>query len=473
MASSQLSVMVQPPTGRRFAADVPLRIGVAVGTFAALPYIHLQLEARKRLYPNVPLLVHDDHSPKRAELNALCTQYGADFTCNDSRHPPHKGDLTVFVSGLQWARERRLDLLVKLSRRFLPIIPWADSLAQLAIKSQYATFNSWTKTFNFGFRSECVGMAVRDWVQEQSAISARITEPGTPFVEAFIHGIARRLAQRNGEEAKTYDRTVGERPPAFSGYAVWDFMGTDRATRYPGFLWHNSSQADDYHALSREWGLPYNARDFNDPNQGFGNAPPRNLIEIAERYPRTDKRLAKHGYVRHYEEVFGSVRDRVQSVLEIGVDSGDSLRMWRDWLPSAQIIGIDNRAHSCVNEQRIRTIKGEQQDLQLVPLLRAAAPGGFDIVIDDGSHQSAHQIASFTNLFPLVKRGGWYVIEDLHASYHSRFNRDGVPSIMQFLAKALDTLNANGAWVSASTPVAGQADFSEVRFFRSIVFIRK
>ena len=44
------------------------RVEATVGTFAAVPYIHLQLEARRRLYPHVPLLVHDDGSPVRAEV---------------------------------------------------------------------------------------------------------------------------------------------------------------------------------------------------------------------------------------------------------------------------------------------------------------------------------------------------------------------------------------------------------------------
>ena len=51
---------------RRFSE--PPKVAVVVGTFAAVPYVHLHLEARRRFYPEVPLLVHDDGSPKSAEL---------------------------------------------------------------------------------------------------------------------------------------------------------------------------------------------------------------------------------------------------------------------------------------------------------------------------------------------------------------------------------------------------------------------
>ena len=43
--------------------------------------------------------------------------------------------------------------------------------------------------------------------------------------------------------------------------------------------------------------------------------------------------------------------------------------------------------------------------------------GPFDIVIDDGSHAPAHQVASLTALWPHVKVGGVYLVEDLHTSY--------------------------------------------------------
>ena len=37
----------------------------------------------------------------------------------------------------------------------------------------------------------------------------------------------------------------------------------------------------------------------------------------------------------------------------------------------------------------------------------------FDIVVDDASHWDVHQLATLENLFPLVKPGGFYVIEDV------------------------------------------------------------
>ena len=43
--------------------------------------------------------------------------------------------------------------------------------------------------------------------------------------------------------------------------------------------------------------------------------------------------------------------------------------------------------------------------------------GAPDIVIDDGSHYSDHVRKSFLFLYPLLRPGGIYCIEDLHTSY--------------------------------------------------------
>ena len=49
----------------------------------------------------------------------------------------------------------------------------------------------------------------------------------------------------------------------------------------------------------------------------------------------------------------------------------------------------------------------------------------FDVIIDDGSHLNQHQIFTFETLYPFVKDGGVYVIEDVQTSYWSSDGWDG------------------------------------------------
>jgi len=255
------------------AATASPDYAIVIGTFAAVPYIHLHLEARRRLYPHVPCLVHDDCSPVQERLLELCRQYGAIFAANTTRFPPTLGDLSALYDGLLWADEIGAGILVKFSRRFVPITDWRPSLMRLVQASDYHTYSSWTTSFNFGFRTEAMALAVEAW--HKAGCVARIGEAianwREVFVEGFVHNLARSIPL--SAKAQAWDRRVGPRPADRNGYAPWDWLGTDRCTATVHWLWHDSHGADAYAELARFWGLPYQIADFLDPNMGHGTRP--------------------------------------------------------------------------------------------------------------------------------------------------------------------------------------------------------
>ena len=65
-----------------------------------------------------------------------------------------------------------------------------------------------------------------------------------------------------------------------------------------------------------------------------------NLTEIARKY-NVDKDAL--GYLKHYESKFDSIRNDVDKVLEIGLDTGGSHLMWLDYFPNANVYAMDNR----------------------------------------------------------------------------------------------------------------------------------
>ena len=251
----------------------PIAFGVVIGTYAALPYVHLQLEAWQRFYPHVRLLVHDDASVRQNELQELCEYYGCDFEVNARRMPQYLGDISAFYGGLLWAEDRGVDLLVKISRRWLFLLDWTRSLEQLALDSQYATFSNYTKTFSFGFRTECTGMSVRHWTESHvfQSMESRIAAGQPVFVEHYIHQFARAFESVNSPTADAW-RSQHPVPHEYSGYAAWDLMGCDRGSAEPEgtHLWHDFHRPSDYARVAREWDLPYSERDFADPNEGGG-----------------------------------------------------------------------------------------------------------------------------------------------------------------------------------------------------------
>lgn len=242
-------------------------LALVIGTFAAVPYVHLHLESRKRYYPSVPLLVHDDCSHKSEQLKELCDEYGVEFVSSSSRSIQSLGDIRAFLSGLKWAKSIGSKILVKMSRRFIPVADWTAELEELE-KTGHHTFSNITRSFNFGFRTECVGLRIADWENNFDKIEETINRNESIFVEGYIHNLARDLNQSN-EAAQQYDRENG-RTPDINAYAVWKFMGDDRCKQHPDFLWHNCHSPEDYKKLSDEYGLGYSIEDFADPNAGAG-----------------------------------------------------------------------------------------------------------------------------------------------------------------------------------------------------------
>lgn len=93
--------------------------------------------------------------------------------------------------------------------------------------------------------------------------------------------------------------------------------------------------------------------------------------------------------------------------------NGASVRTWADYFPNAQIIGVDIQERCRVYAGgRIVIEIGSQADAAfLEQLVRRYPP---TIVIEDGSHQPAHQVFTFEHLYPAVALGGCYVVEDVH-----------------------------------------------------------
>jgi hypothetical protein len=124
---------------------------------------------------------------------------------------------------------------------------------------------------------------------------------------------------------------------------------------------------------------------------------------------------------RRILDFYESLRERApKNILEIGMSEGGSLIYFDKLYAPAKLVGIDIRrtpipALELYKETRphIKTLYGRAPDM---PPTRGVAqsnfPDGIDLVVDDASHLYAETKKTFVNVFPFVKPGGHYVIED-------------------------------------------------------------
>jgi len=88
--------------------------------------------------------------------------------------------------------------------------------------------------------------------------------------------------------------------------------------------------------------------------------------------------------------------------------------MWSSFFPNARIFGFDIDDFSGLNIARCTILRGDMSSRSDLSKLCQAIGGPIDIVIEDASHASHHQQIALGVLFPHVRPGGLYVIEDLH-----------------------------------------------------------
>ena len=164
------------------------------------------------------------------------------------------------------------------------------------------------------------------------------------------------------------------------------------------------------------------------------------LDELAIKYG-TDKSSKCHNYTAVYENMFACMRDEPLKILEIGIATGASLRMWLEYFPNAEIHGIDITFENwldMMDNDRLHMYTGNQTDKDFLDSIGI----DFDIVIDDGSHRVEDQIFTFKHLWPNTKMV--YVIEDVYSSYLARYGggyrRSG--TAVEFFKDLVDDVNA-------------------------------
>ncbi len=167
-----------------------------------------------------------------------------------------------------------------------------------------------------------------------------------------------------------------------------------------------------------------------------------------------------HDYLKVYERYFSTIRTEPITFLEIGFFQGESAQLWEQYFPHADLYFIDinpicfeyfkrrnlsKRSHLyLVNQESKKDLKDFIKKVD----------GEFDVIIDDGGHTVNQQKTSFEILFPALKSGGVYIIEDLHTSYWKRFGGAGEPgnpkaaisSTTEFLKNLVDDINYGAAY---------------------------
>ncbi len=221
-----------------------------------------------------------------------------------------------------------------------------------------------------------------------------------------------------------------------------------------------------------------------------------NLDTLAVKYG-TDKSSLGHHYTQIYESYFRALQNQNINFLEIGFAEGPSARMWDTYFtnPFTRLYFLDTnpdcRKHLAGLSSRCSlNLVDQGNETALMEWIQSLGIE-FDVIIDDGGHHMHQQITSFKTLFPYLKKGGMYIIEDLHTSYWSDYGSEGdyhhpkasPTSTIKFLQNLVDDLNFIGARTQLADRKKGtsvlsnltqyQAQISGIHFYTSVCIIFK
>jgi hypothetical protein len=122
-------------------------------------------------------------------------------------------------------------------------------------------------------------------------------------------------------------------------------------------------------------------------------------------------------YFDIYHRHFNRFRGQQVNILEIGIYSGGSLAMWKQYFgPNCRVFGVDIIDDCKVYENdSVKIFIGNQADRKFWRRFWAEVPR-IDIIIDDGGHRTDQQIITLEETLAQLSPGGVYLCEDVHGT---------------------------------------------------------
>lgn len=204
------------------------------------------------------------------------------------------------------------------------------------------------------------------------------------------------------------------------------------------------------------------------------------LDKLAIKYG-TDKSSRHHNYCDAYELHLSKYRNKPIMFWNGGFGGyefpdrgGGDTKMWKEYLPLATIVVTDVHHKNSLGLKNVHFRQGSQDD-QLFWDSVLHEFGQCDVFIDDMSHVNDLTIKTFEIVYPMVKCGGTYIIEDIETSWYDRHGFGGTadvgdmefPSTINFARKLLNELN------SKYNRCERKYDIKAMHFYPNTIIIEK
>jgi hypothetical protein len=189
-----------------------------------------------------------------------------------------------------------------------------------------------------------------------------------------------------------------------------------------------------------------------------------------------DKNSKHHDYLKVYEKYFEPVKNDNIVLVELGYGGyeypdrgGAGAKTWLEYFTQAGIISVDlHKKTNIPTDNRFIFYQGSQDDEDLLSsIVTTYLP---NIVIDDASHINSLTIKTFEIIFPLLKSGSLYVVEDCHTSYWEQ-NYGG--SLSPVAVTSMNYFKRLTDFINYETNGFGDMGIEWIHFYKQLIFIKK
>lgn len=128
----------------------------------------------------------------------------------------------------------------------------------------------------------------------------------------------------------------------------------------------------------------------------------------------TDKGTYHCFIQEYYNQKFTPLKNTPICLLELGVEYGYSIDLWRSWFTDLTLVGIDPYQPNTI--KRINSFpgsKGIEADGYTEETVNMFSDNTFDFIIEDGPHTLPTQIFAAKHWVNKLKPGGFLIIEDV------------------------------------------------------------
>ncbi len=203
-----------------------MNTGIVIGSYEQPDFLRLNLAAIRRHCGDIPVLISDDRSS--FDFGEFTDDH-TNVVRPEVRQGHYGGDLAAFRSGLRWAADQSVEVLYKLSQRFvIDLEGWDQTWGQMLVGSGYATLGRSCAFHSFRLRTEAVGLDVARWapVADRLILDGRMPED---IVADVADGLGPTL--------------------------TWRMLSPARPTRAESIIFREANYEVDYAVLARRLGV--------------------------------------------------------------------------------------------------------------------------------------------------------------------------------------------------------------------------